>query len=180
MKKTLLAIAIISLSVSLNAQKKTTSSATISFDASTSLDNLPKADNKTVVGVLDTKSGDIAFEATMKNFSFANPMMQEHFNSEGWMNSDQFPTATFKGSVKNISAVNFSKDGTYTAKVEGTLSLHGVTKPVSSDATVIVKAGTISTSADFTILLSDYNVSGKAIDAGKVSKETKIAVKADF
>ena len=39
------------------AQKKTTTSAIINFDATTSLDALPKAENKTAVAAIDTKKG---------------------------------------------------------------------------------------------------------------------------
>ena len=52
----------------------------VSFDATTSIDALPKADNKTVIGAIDTKTGAVQFEANVKNFAFANPTMQGHFN----------------------------------------------------------------------------------------------------
>ena len=81
MKFTTLTLAIALLSTSLFAQKKITTSGSIAFDATTSLDALPKAENKTVVAALDTKNGSIAFEAIDKSFSFTNPMMQDHFNN---------------------------------------------------------------------------------------------------
>ena len=85
MKKTILILALVITTVGLFAQKKTTTSATISFDATTSLDDLPKANNKTAIGAIDTKTGAVAFEATVKNFTFANPTMQGHFNGEKWL-----------------------------------------------------------------------------------------------
>jgi len=180
MKKTLLAAAFMAASVILFAQKKTTTSAIISFDATTSIDNLPKAENKTVVAALDTKTGTVQFEATIKNFSFSNPRMQEHFNNKTWMDSDQFPTATFNGKITNLSAVNFSKDGTYNAKVEGDLTLHGVTKKIAAAATIVVASGKIDAKTDFSINLDDYNISAGPITQGKVSKEPKISVSATF
>src|SRR5262245_22658524 len=119
MKKTLFALVMITLTSSLFAQKKTTTSAIVSFDATTEKDALPKAENKTVIGSLDTKSGAIRFEAAVKNFAFSNPKIQEHFNSEQWMKSDAFPKFTFKGKIKDLNTVNFSKDGTYTSEVVG-------------------------------------------------------------
>ncbi|MGZ8509729.1 MAG: hypothetical protein ACXWWA_05105, partial [Chitinophagaceae bacterium] len=85
MKKTILLLSLVIATGGLFAQKKTTTSATVSFDATTSLDALPKADNKTVIGALDTQTGAVQFEANVKNFTFKNPMMQEHFNGEKWM-----------------------------------------------------------------------------------------------
>jgi polyisoprenoid-binding protein YceI len=181
MKKSILLFALVGLTAFSFAQKKkTTTSATINFDATTKLDALPKAENKTVVASLDTKSGAVAFEAVVKNFSFSNPKIQEHFNTAGWMDSDKFPTATFKGKITNLSAVNFKADGTYSADVTGDLTMHGVTKPVTSKANVVVSGKTITTTSDFTVALADFDVKGPAIGAGKVATDPKISVVAEF
>ncbi len=181
MKKSIILFALVGLTTIAFAQKKrTTTSATINFDATTSLDKLPKADNKTVVASIDTKKGNVAFESIIKSFTFFNPKMQEHFNGDKWMDSDKFPTATFKGNITNISAVNFKKDGTYKADVTGNLTMHGVTKPVTTTVTIVVAGKSISTNTDFTVKLADYGVNGGAIAAGKVATEPKISVVAAF
>jgi len=180
MKKTLLIIALVSISGGIFAQKKTTTSATVTFDATTSLDALPKASNKTVVAALDTKTGTVAFEAGVKNFAFSNPTMQEHFNSDKWLDSDKFPSFTFKGNIVNLAAVDFTKDGSYNADVEGTLNIKGVEKKIKAPATIVVKSGAVSTTSKFTINVADYGITGVPIDAGKVAKEPKITVSADF
>lgn len=181
MKKTILVLSLAVVSaVSFAQKKKTTSSATVSFDATTKLDALPKADNKTVVAALNTKTGAVAFEAVVKNFSFSNPKIQEHFNGAQWMDSDKFPKASFKGKITNLSAVNFKADGTYTATVEGDLTMHGVTKKVSAPAKIIVSGSGITTTSEFSVKVADYNVSGPAIGAGKVATDPKITVTAEF
>jgi polyisoprenoid-binding protein YceI len=162
------------------AQKKITTSGIINFNATTSLDPLPKAENKTVVAALDTKTGAIAFEAIMKSFSFANPMMQDHFNSSSWLDSDKFPTSTFKGNITNFSTVNLKKDGTYPAEVKGDLTIHGVTKSVITKGTIVVSGKIIAANAAFTVQVADYGITGQGIDAGKVSKEPKITVAIEF
>jgi polyisoprenoid-binding protein YceI len=180
MKKTILLFALVAVVGASFAQKKKTTSATIKFDATTSLDALPKAENKTSVASLNTKTGDVAFESIIKSFSFSNPKIQEHFNTAGWMDSDKFPKATFKGKITNLAAVNFKADGTYSATVEGNLTMHGVTKPVSTTASIVVSGKKISTTSDFTVALADYGVNGPAIGAGKVATDPKISVMADF
>ena len=180
MKKTILLTALVIATGSLFAQRKTTTSAVIAFDASTSLDNLPKAENKTVIAALDTKTGSIQFEASVKNFAFANPMMQGHFNGTNWLNSDQFPKFTFKGKIADLAKVNFSKDGSYTVPVSGDLTIKDITKPLSSTATIVVANGAISATTAFSIALADYAITGVPIDAGKVAKEPKITVSGDF
>ena len=180
MKKSILLLALTASAGVLFAQKKTTTSATVKFDATTKLDAMPVAENKTVVALLDSKTGDVKFEAQIKGFNFGNPMMQEHFNSDGWLDSDKFPTANFKGTISNLAEVDFSKDGTYNATIAGDLTIHGVTNPVKTKAVITVAGKKISSKSDFKIRLEDYKVEGKAIAAGKVAKEPMISVAADF
>ena len=180
MKKTILILALVTLTGSLFAQRKTTTSATVSFNATTSIDNLPKADNKTAIAAIDTKTGVVQFEANVKSFAFANPTMQGHFNSDRWMNSDAFPTLSFKGTITNLSDVNLAKDGSYTANVEGTLSIKGKEQKITVPANITVKGGVISATSDFSVKLADYEISGAPVEAGKVSKEPKISVWAEF
>lgn len=181
MKKTILSLSLSILAATMFAQtNKQTTSAIVTFDATTSLDNLPKAENKTVIAALDTKTGDLGFEAAVKNFAFSNPMMQEHFNGDKWMKSDAFPMFTFGGKITDLSNVNFSKNGTYKVEVKGDLTIRDVTKSLKTKATIVVNGGTITATSNFSIKLSDYGISGVPIDAGKVAKEPEIKVTATF
>ena len=180
MKKTVLLAALAMMAGAIFAQKKVTTSATISFDASTPKDEMPKAKNNTVVASLDTKTGTLAFEALIKGFTFGNPNMQEHFNGGSWMNSEKFPSSVFTGTITNLSEVNFKKDGTYMAIVEGDLTLHGVTQKVKTTGSFIVAGKVITATADFSVKLADYGVNGGAIAAGKVANEPKITVSAEL
>jgi len=176
MKKTLLILALATTGV-VFAQKKTTTSATVKFDATTKADPLPVAENKTVVAAIDTKTGSVAFEAQIKGFNFSNPMIQEHFAGPKWMDSEKNPTSTFKGKITNLAEVKFDADGTYTANIEGDLSMHGISKPLVGKATIVVKGGAISATSDFSVKLTDYSLANAG---GKLADEPKISVSADF
>lgn len=180
MKKTTLIFVLILSTIFVFSQKKTTTSAIINFNATTSLDPLPKAENKTGIAALNTKNGDVAFEVVIKNFSFSNPKMQEHFNSAGWMDSDKYPTANFKGKIQNLSDIRFKKNGMYNATVEGDLTIHGVTNPIKTTTVITIAGKKINSKTDFKIKLEDYKINGGAIAAGKVSKEPTISVMSDF
>lgn len=180
MKKTILFLSFLAIAGGVMAQKKTTTSASVTFDASTAIDALPKAENKTVIAAVDTKTGTVAFEATVKNFAFSNPKIQEHFNGEKWLNSDAHPKFTFKGKIVDLSKVDFTKDGSYKVTVTGDLTIRDVTKEITTPATIVVKGGTLTTLANFAIKLSDYGITGVPIDAGKVAKEPKITVEAEL
>lgn len=180
MKKTILSLTLVLAAGLLFAQKKTTTSAIINFDATTSIDKLPKAENKTVIASLDTKSGKMAFEAQIKSFAFSNPRIQEHFNNSGWMDSEKYPAATFAGTISNLKDVKFNKDGVYDVLVTGDLTIHGVTNAVETKGKVTVSGTTIKTVADFSVKLADYGIDGPAVGAGKVSREPSISVSAEF
>ncbi len=180
MKKTFLVFALLVATVSLFAQKKTTTSATVSFDATTEKDNTPKAENNTVIGAIDPQTGAVQFEANVKNFSFSNPLMQTHFNSSKWLDSDQFPKFTFSGKITKLSDVKFTKNGSYEVKVSGDLGVKGVTKPITIPGKIVVKDGSFSVSSTFSINVADYGISGVPIDAGKVAREPKIMVSGTF
>jgi polyisoprenoid-binding protein YceI len=162
------------------AQKKTSTSATIAFDASTAIDDLPKAENKTAIAAIDPARNTVQFEAAIKNFAFSNPKIQEHFNTKNWLNSDEFPKATFSGIITNPGAVDFKKDGTYNVNVEGDMTIRGTTQKVTTPATIVVAGKTIKADAAFNIKLADFGVEGQPITAGKVSREPKITVSAEL
>ena len=181
MKKTTIFLAMLAVTTLAIAQKKkTTTSATINFDATTSIDAYPKATNNTVVASINPKTGDVAFESIIKGFNFTNPKIQEHFNQPNWMDSNKYPSATFKGKISNLADINFAKDGTYTANVAGNLTIRGVTKPVTTTAKITVAGKALNTTTDFEVKLADYGVSGAAIGAGKVATDPKISVLANF
>jgi polyisoprenoid-binding protein YceI len=180
MKKTILSLAIATISMMTFAQKKTSTSATIAFDASTAIDDLPKAENKTSIAAIDPEKNTVQFEAAIKNFTFSNPRIQEHFNQKGWMNSDEFPKATFNGVITNPTAVNFTKDGTYNVTVEGDLTIKGKTQKITTPATIVVAGKTLKTNAAFNIKLADFGVEGQPIAAGKVAAEPKLTVTAEL
>jgi len=180
MKRTILSLVIATVSMMAFAQKKTSTSAIIAFDASTSIDDLPKAENKTAIAAIDPAKNTVQFEAAIKNFTFSNPKIQEHFNQKSWLNSDEFPKATFNGVITNPSAVNFNKDGTYTVTVEGDLTIKDKTQKVKTQATIVVAGKTLRTNASFNIKLTDFGIEGQPITAGKVSAEPKISVSAEL
>lgn len=178
MKKTILFLSLIAVCGGVFAQAKKTTSATVAFDATTPTDALPKAENKTVIAEIDTKSGQIGFEAAVKNFSFTNPTIQEHFNSERWLNSTQYPAFTFMGKINDVSKYNFAKNGTYNVTVTGLLTVKDKSNTVTTPATIVVKDGVLVTNASFSIVLADYGVS--VGNSGKIAGEPKITVAAEL
>lgn len=128
----------------------------VSFYSDTPLEKI-EAHNHQVTSVLNTSTGELDFSILIKSFEFEKALMQEHFN-DNYMESDKFPKATFKGKIKDLSKVDFKKDGVYTVEVEGDLAIHGVTKKTTATGTIEIKNGQIITKSTFNVKLKDFNV----------------------
>lgn len=164
------------MATALKAQRYYTKSGMINFDA-TSPSSPEKIEgiNRTATCVIDIQAGAIQFAVLMKGFAFERALMEEHFN-ENYVESAKYPKAEFKGKLKDMENVNLSKDGTYTVKVKGNLTMHGVTKEVETDGKLVVQAGKISAIAEFDVKLSDFSISIPGLVADKVAKVAKIKV----
>lgn len=165
---------VLSASLSFAQGKYYTKTGKITFYSKAPLEN-DEAVNKTVTAVLDSKSGAIQFAVQMKGFEFEKQLMQQHFN-ENYVESDKYPKSEFKGTITNNSAIDYTKEGTYTVQVKGQLTIHGVTKNITSAGTLKIIGGNIDASSTFNVLLSDYNIKIPAIVKDKVSNTIKIAV----
>jgi polyisoprenoid-binding protein YceI len=69
-------------------------------------------------------TGTVTVTMDMRTIDFGNQALNDHAQTADLFNTAQFPTATFTGKLAKF------QNGAPTA-VEGTLTLHGVTKPVT-------------------------------------------------
>jgi polyisoprenoid-binding protein YceI len=175
MNKVAAVIAMLCLTGSLaHAQKWMTRTGKVSFFSSTSVENI-EAFNNEAASVVDARTGDVAFIVPVKSFKFEKALMQEHFN-ENYMESDKFPKAEYKGKITNIADVNFSKDGIYNVKTTGRLTMHGVTKEVTTGGTIVVKAGTATIKSKFMVAPADYKIKVPAVTASKIASKIEVTV----
>lgn len=178
MKYTVSLILMIALFQGANAQKLVSKNTHIWFNASTPLENI-EGHNHQAVSILDPATGDLAFSLLVKSFDFKIALLQEHFN-ENYMESDKYPKSTFKGKVTNNAVINYKKDGVYQADVTGDLTIHNVTRPVTTKGTIEVKAGIVIARAEFIVKPADYNIVIPTVVADKIAKEAEVAVEANY
>lgn len=146
----------------------------ISFFSEEVLENI-EAHNKQVSSFIDFNTGELVFSVPMKAFQFRKALMQEHFN-ENYIESDKYPKGTFKGGIENASAINLQQEGLYKVKVNGQLTIHGVTKPVSADGTLEVKGGKVAARSVFNVKTEDYNIEIPLLVRGHIAETIKITV----
>lgn len=146
----------------------------VSFYSKTNVEDI-EAHNRSVTCVLDTKTGSVQFSVLMRAFEFKKALMQEHFN-ENYVESDKYPKGEFRGQVVNNNTIDYTKPGTYPAKVRGKLTVHGETREIEAEGTITVKEGKISAASEFQVAIADYNISVPALVRDNISKIITIKV----
>jgi hypothetical protein len=174
MKTRVLLLALLTFFQAAQAQKLVSKNGHIWFIASTPLENI-EGDNRQAVSILDPATGDLAFNLLVKSFEFKIALMQEHFN-ENYMESDKYPKSTFKGKITNPEKIDFKKDGIYQAEVSGDLTIHNVTKPITTKGTIQVKGTSIIAKAKFVVTPHDYDVAIPSVVENKIAKEIEINI----
>ncbi len=177
--KNLVLLAILALVLNpLKAQTYFTKTGTIKFSSHTTLEDI-KAENRKVVSVLNTTTGALEFSLLMKGFDFPNDLMEQHFN-ESYAESDKFPKATFKGTVTDISKVDFKKDGSYTVNYTGKLTIKNVTKDITGTAVIVVKGGKVTATSSLKIKPVDYGMVIPATNAAKIAEFIDVEIIMDY
>lgn len=175
---TVLASLIICSIASVNAQKYFTKNGRVSFFSKATLENI-KADNNQVTSTLNTTTGELAFSLLTNAFHFEKALMEEHFN-DNYIESAKYPRATFKGTITNINSVNLAKDGTYDITVTGDLTIHGVTKNITTPATITIMGGKVSAAAEINVKLKDYNIDIPAAVRNNIAETIQLAVTCNY
>ena len=174
MKKTTALIVCFIIGTSAFAQKMMTRSGEIKFDATVPNEVEIIGTNKTVSCIFDQSTGDFVALALVKAFKFKAPLMEEHFN-ENYMESSQYPKATFKGKVVNFSASKLSSTKS-TYDLEGDLTIHGVTKKIKTKINLSLNSGNITATSNFTVKAEDYKIEIPGLVKDKFAENIKISI----
>ncbi|WP_117884101.1 YceI family protein [Aureibaculum luteum] len=181
MKKSFLTIvALVAITVSSFAQKQVSSKTHMKFFSTTPAEDI-EANNYKAVSTLDTSTGDLVFSVPMQSFEFEKALMQEHFNSKKFLNTKANPKAKLKAKIINLGNVKFNTDGSYTANVEGDLTINGVTKPIKEKVTFKIEGEKINLTSKFNLTLADYEVAfKKGKPSTNIAKTVEVTVEANF
>lgn len=174
MKKITAILACFIIGTTAFAQKMMTRSGEIKFDATVPNEVEIIGTNKTVSCIFDESTGDFVALALVKAFKFKAPLMEEHFN-ENYMESSQYPKATFKGKVVNFSASKLSSTKS-TYDLEGDLTIHGVTKKIKTKINLSQNSGNITATSNFTVKAEDYKIEIPGLVKDKFAENIKITI----
>ncbi len=184
-------VAAISLAVAANSSfvvptdAKFAAQNVFTIESETAIENFTGRTNK-VSGSLqfdpEAKTGNASLTIDGASIDTGVPLRNEHMRSADWFNFDKNPEVKFvTTSVKNSGGDKY--------RVTGNLTLNGITKKVSSSATVrYTKANEVTKGigyngdvvaivAKFKINIVDFGAKHPAIGAGRVAKELDATVK---
>lgn len=178
-KLVLIGLMAIGLTMSVQAQGRYfTRDGFISFFSHTDVEDIAAKNNK-VASVLDMATGQLEFAVLMKAFEFKKALMQQHFN-ESYVESEKYPKAQFRGKVINIGSVDLTKDGAYPVQVAGELTIKGITRPLQTNATLIVQGGLPQGVAEFKVKPADFNIEIPALVRANIAEEILVKVEMPY
>jgi hypothetical protein len=154
------------------AQKYSTKTGKVAFEASVPLFEDVYAENNAITAILNADNGEIASLGMVKDFKFKTNLMQEHFN-ENYAESVKYPKTSFKGKIANFNKADLSaKAKTYT--ITGTLNFHGVDKQVQSSASVYLKDDKIIVQGKFIAKPADFKVKIPKMVVAKIAENVDV------
>lgn len=157
-------------SINCFSQKYISNDGEITFFSYAPIEDI-KAVNKKVSAVYNSADDNIVFQLNINDFNFRKKLMQTHFN-ENYLESDLYPQSTFIG---KLIALEGNK-----AKVKGMLTIHGITKEIEADGTLLKNNESVEILSEFKVKLEDYNISIPTIVMYKIAEEILINIEIEL
>ncbi|MFH1701728.1 MAG: YceI family protein [Candidatus Zixiibacteriota bacterium] len=101
-----------------------------------------------------SETSDIYFEVQLNSLDAGNSMYNRHLK-EDYLETEKYPYAEFKASIKKIEQLT---DSTFAAYVEGDFSIHGRKKKIAIVGQTVKLGDLLRVECEFTVKLSDYDI----------------------
>lgn len=174
MKKALLPFLCLTVTLVFSQSKYMTKTGTMSFEASQPTFEPIEASHTAVSALLNAQTGELAVLALVRGFRFPLALMEEHFN-ENYIESHEFPKTSFKGSILNFDFNDLSNQPK-TFRLEGELSIHGITNIVYVDANIAKSEDLITLESIFFVKTSDYAIEIPNLVRKQIDENVQIEV----
>lgn len=135
-----------------------------------------------IVGDLSTLTGSVTVSTA--SIKTGIDLRDEHLKSDNWLDAESYPEINFI--IKSVSDVQSVESNKLTAKINGDFSVHGVTKEISANVTMMyldeseetkkrAPGDLLGVQATFNITLSDYEIDNMVLGQ-KVSDNIEVGV----
>lgn len=161
--------------VSNGQQKFSTNKGEINLASNAELE-LIKARSTETQGLIDPATNQFAFSVAVQSFrGFNSDLQRQHFN-DNYMEVSLYPRATFAGKI--IEQIDFDRDSTYMVRAKGDLEIHGQKQSRIIRSRLTIRNKSLSIESDFTVPLSDHNISIPKIVNQKIASEIEVSFRA--
>ncbi|MAJ51378.1 MAG: hypothetical protein CMB82_07185 [Flammeovirgaceae bacterium] len=149
-----LIIILIIANFNLEAQKIGIKSSKISFFSDGLLEDISAVSTESQA-ILNLVDGAFVLRIPINSFDFPNQLMQEHFN-ENYLESEKFPTATFKGKLNRIFQMGNIANTSFEAS--GELMIHGIAQQRTIVIEISDEKKGIKVQGKFDVALIDHDI----------------------
>lgn len=163
------------LFINVHAQKYMTKTGYVYFMSHTDAIDIDGSNNK-VAAILDASNGEMVAIVLIKAFELPLATADKHFN-ETYMESDDYPKATFKGKLPEVPDIDLTVDGEHEVTAQGTLSIHGKNQEINHKVKLIVKEGKLIGNCDFKVNIDDYGITVPEDVKDRVAKVVDVKIK---
>lgn len=160
--------------------KLVSSRSQIKFFSTTPAEDI-EAFNTASVSTINKETGEVVFSIPMQGFEFEKSLMQKHFNNDKFLDTQTYPNAKLTGKITNLNEIDFAKEGSYPATVEGEITIKGKTNPIKEQGNILVKGGQVDVESVFDVALADFGITfmeGKP--STNIAKTVEVTVQAQY
>lgn len=138
---------------------------------------LIKAKSNKLQGVINLEENTFAFIIPVNSLKGFNSALQsEHFH-ENYMESNKFPSATYKG--KLLDEIKLSTSGVQEVRTKGIFNIHGISKERILKHEIEVVKGKVMIKSAFSVALEDHGIHIPKIVYNKIAEEIKVSLIAE-
>lgn len=148
-----------------------------SFFSEARIENIQATSTTGSTAAINATNRDVAFKISILSFRFKNSLMEEHFN-ENYMDTDKYPYGILKGKI--LENVDLTVEGKYNVTVEGTLDVHGISKPRKFTGTIENKGGRLFLDSEFMLPVADHKIDIPNDKLSNISQTIKVTLHAEF
>ena len=157
-----------------HCQKHITKAGVIEIFSETPLFTI-EAINKNVASILNIENGEVVASTLVRSFDFEEALVEEHFN-ENYMESHDYPKATFKGVIDDFTSIDLNKDALYNLTITGDLTIHGTSVKIKEPVKIGVKNKKISGNTDFVVSLKAHKIKIEDLYKNRIKDEIELKV----
>ncbi|MCS7296828.1 MAG: YceI family protein [Bacteroidia bacterium] len=154
-------------------QRYVTDTLIISFYSDAPLEKIAAENRTGCTSWVDFATDSVYVRVKVRNFSFPNKLMEEHFN-ESYLETDRYPYAFFRG--KLVAPFPYTQEGTYAVSARGIMEIHGVQREeIVSGLYEVRKDQQLVLTGRFFVRPADYKIKVPRMLWEKIATEVEVS-----